>query len=258
MGERKSEPLRLHFAPNLKLEFHGSTITSDAGLFAYRELDDALGLTEMSKHSLSDLRPGKNTRHSLVAQLRQSVSSRIAGYEDTNDADRMSLDPAMRQVIGGRAVENQAASTSQMGRFETDVLTTPENLAVLEKLSGFWIDKVRKYFRDDYVILDMDSSVSETYGKQEGPAYNWHFGCTCYHPLFCFNQFVDLEGSMLREGKNAIKWPRLSCRAFVENRVRLLLFTLAYNLGNFLRQVALPKEIEKWTLTSLREMLVKI
>ncbi len=50
------------------------------------------------------------------------------------------------------------------------------------------------------LVLDMDSSVSETYGEQEGTAYNGHFACTCYHPLFCFNQFGDVEGALLREG----------------------------------------------------------
>jgi hypothetical protein len=61
------------------------------------------------------------------------------------------------------------------------------------------------------IVLDMDSSVSETYGQQEGTAYNGHFGCSCYHPLFCFNQFGDLEGTLLREGKvhSAKNWKSL-------------------------------------------------
>ena len=106
----------------------------------------------------------------------------------------------MRQVVGGRATERTAASTSQMGRFETEVLTQPKNLKALHKLSGRWIDRLREHRTMRELILDMDSSVSETYGAQEGTAYNGHFGCTCYHPLFCFNQFGDVEGTLLREG----------------------------------------------------------
>ena len=94
----------------------------------------------------------------------------------------------MRQVVGGRASEHQAASTSQMGRFETEVLTQPRNLAELTRLSGIWIEELRDRQPMRELILDMDSSVSETYGEQEGTAYNGHFNCTCYHPLFCFNQ----------------------------------------------------------------------
>jgi hypothetical protein len=253
------------------------------------------------------------------------------------------------------------------------------------------------------IVLDMDSSVSPTYGDQEGTAYNGHFACTCYHPLFVFNQFGDLERCALRpgnvhsadgwkdvlepvveryrgkfkrryvradaafanpevyefleaegykyairlpanqvlqqrigyllkrpvgrpprevrryyanfsyqaqswkiprrvvakvewhqgelyprvgfivtnmtgpaervvafynkrgtceqwikEGKNAIKWTRLSCCSFAANAVRLQLHALAYNLGNFMRTLALPEAVAHWSLTSLREKLVKI
>ncbi len=72
----------------------------------------------------------------MVGLMRQSVFSRLAGYEDTNDADRLSVDPTIRYVVGGRASEHNAASISQMGRFETEVLTQPENLAALTKPVG--------------------------------------------------------------------------------------------------------------------------
>ena len=252
------------------------------------------------------------------------------------------------------------------------------------------------------IVLDMDSSVSETHGAQEGSAYNGHFGCTCYHPLFLFNQFGDLERCSLRsgnvhsaadwrdvlepvvaryrnrmkrryfrgdaayanpgiyefleaegykytirlpanavlqerigwllkrpagrpprdvrryanfnyqaaswtkarrvvakvewhpgelyprvgfivtnmsrppervtlfynrrgtaeqhikEGKNAIVWTRLSCRRFAANAVRLQLHALAYNLANFLRTLTLTNEVSHWSMTTLRDRLVKI
>ena len=62
----------------------------------------------------------------------------------------------------------------------------------------------------------------------------------------------------IKEGKNAIKWTRLSCRTFAANAVRLQLHALAYNLGNFMRTLAMPKTVERWSLTSLREKLIKI
>jgi len=136
----------------------------------------------------------------MVALLRQSIFSRLAGYEDTNDAERLSVDPAMRYVVGGRACERQAASTSQMNRFETEVLTQTENLLALKKMPGMWNERLHQPRPMEELVLDMDSSVSETYGEQEGSAYNGYFACTCYHPLFCFNQFGDVEGTLLREG----------------------------------------------------------
>jgi hypothetical protein len=200
MGETRKDALRLNFDHKLKLEFHGTKVTSDGGLLAYRELDDALGLTSSVDSELRDIRTGKNTQHGLIALLRQSIYSRLAGYEDTNDAERLALDPAMRYVAGGKAVKRSAASTSVMGRFETEILTQPENLGLLMDLPGVWIDKVYQRKLLKQIILDMDSSVSPTYGNQEGSTYNGFFECNCYHPLFCFNQFGDLERALLRNG----------------------------------------------------------
>ncbi len=283
------------------------------------------------------------------------------------------------------------------------LLATDENFKALTDMNGLWVDKVHDRQSPKAIILDMDSSVCPIYGQQEGSVYNGYFGCTCYHPLFLFNQFGDLERCSLRpgnvhsannwrevmesvveryrdrkllryfrgdaafslpdlydflenedyryvirlkanavlqehiaylltrpvgrpannvrhyytsfsyqagswdkklrvvakvewhpgklylhvgfiitnltrppkrvvafynhrgtaeqyikEGKYAIKWTRLSCHKFRNNEVRLQLHALAHNLANFMRRLALPKEVEHWSLTTLREKLVKI
>src|SRR5919199_6925379 len=97
-GEASEVDLRVAFDPRLKLEFHGSNVTSDAGLLAFRELDEALGLTELAGEVLADTRTGQNSRHTLTAQIRQSVFGRLAGYEDVNDADRLAHHPALRWI----------------------------------------------------------------------------------------------------------------------------------------------------------------
>src|SRR5271170_4268825 len=126
-GEAADRALRLDFDRRLKLRFHGSSITSDAGLLAYRELDEALGLTAMADDDLVDARTGRNGRHAWTGLLRQSVFGRLAGYEDVNDAERLSRDPAMRWIVGERAVDAVAASASEMGRFEIEWLARPTN-----------------------------------------------------------------------------------------------------------------------------------
>src|SRR5436305_12989623 len=136
-GETKAA-LRVAFDRRLKLEFHGARITSDGGLLAYRELDDALGLTAMGLSALAEGRRGTNIRHRLLGLLRQAVYGRLAGYEDVNDAARLARDPAMRAIVGREGLGRPAASTSEMGRFETDWLATEANLDVLSDLSGAW------------------------------------------------------------------------------------------------------------------------
>ena len=402
MGDGEKTPLKLNFDSKVRLEFRGVTITSDAGLLACRELDDALGLTDSSAEYLKEGRTGKNILHKLIPLLRQSIYSRLAGYDDTNEADRLSQDPAMRVVVGWKGPDRKAASASEMSRFETELLTQKDNRKGFEQLNVEWVKRGVAKTVHRRIILDIDSSESPVHGQQEGAAYNGHFECMCYHPLFCFNQFGDCEGAVLRpgnvhsadgwegfiepiverylklavrllfradaafakpelyeymearrigyairlpandvlqreiahllvrptewpsrkpivsyhdfayqaqswdvprrviakvewrqgelfprvgfivtnlsyptkgivsfyngrgtaeqwikEGKYALNWTRLLCHKFVANQVRLSLFILAYNLGNFLRRLALPESIKRWSLTSVQTRLIK-
>ena len=141
MGDDEKTPLKLDFDSKVRVEFRGATITSDAGLLACRELDDALSLTDSADEFLKESRTGKNILHQLIPLLRQSVYSRLAGYDDTNDADRLSQDPALRVVVGWKGPDRNAASTSEMGRFETELLTQKENLKGIERLNVEWIKR---------------------------------------------------------------------------------------------------------------------
>jgi hypothetical protein len=168
-GESGSDAVRLDFDRRLMLQFRSSLVTSDAGLLAYRELDDVLGLTEMADDVLADARSGKNGRHALAGLFRQSVFGRLAGYEDVNDADRLLHDPAMRWIVAGKPAQSSAASSSQMGRFETQWLVAPNNFASLAHVSSQWIDLVHGRRPPRGIVLDMDSSVSPTHGEQDAP-----------------------------------------------------------------------------------------
>jgi hypothetical protein len=98
-------------------------------------------------------------------------------------------------VVGGRAITGSAASANQMGRFETRWLSRPENLAALADLPGRWIDKVHRRRPPRIIVLDMDSSESPTYGKQEGSSYNGHFGCTVIIRCSCSTSLVIWNGA---------------------------------------------------------------
>ena len=118
MGDAKVGPVRLSFTPQLRVEFHGATVTSDAGLLLPRELDERLGLSTLIERHLTDPRTGRNLHFALPDLFRQSIYSRLAGYEDTNDAERLAEDPTFRMLASRERRETSVALTSTL-HFET-------------------------------------------------------------------------------------------------------------------------------------------
>ena len=172
MADLKGEGLKLGFDGSLRLEFHGAKVTSDAGLLAYRDLDEALGLFDRVPFVFHDSRTGRNIQHHLTALLRQSVYSRLAGYEDVNDAHRLSVDPTMRRITGKKLDNKNAASANTMGRFETQMLSVADNLKALSEVNGRWVERALQKTTHRRIILDMDSSASPVHGEQEASGYN--------------------------------------------------------------------------------------
>jgi hypothetical protein len=104
--------------------------------------------------------------------------------------------------------DERAASSSEMARLETDLLPDLLNFNVLCRLPGMWVAKVHRHAPIGQIVLDMHSSASPTYGEQEGAEYSGHLGEGCYHPLFCFNQFGDVDEAMRLSPsrKSTVSW----------------------------------------------------
>ena len=199
MGEKQNQPFQLSFNASLKVDFQGSRVTSDGGLILVRELDERLGFGELIEQHLNDPR-GTNTRLPLADLLRQSVYSRLAGYEDMNDAERLSQDPTFRLIGSEKIWERGAALTSRLQTFETEILAEEENFAGLARLNRELIGKAEALDSPYRTVLDMDSTEIPVYGEQEQSAYNGHFESTCYHPLLIFNGEGDCLAAKLRPG----------------------------------------------------------
>jgi hypothetical protein len=101
VGDKESKPFQLSFHGFVKVDFQGSRVTSDGGLLLVRELDERLGLDRLIDEHLSDTRQGENKKFPPADLVRQPVYSRLAGYEDLNDAVRVSADPAFR-LLGSK------------------------------------------------------------------------------------------------------------------------------------------------------------
>ena len=200
MGELQHEAFQFAFNGFLKVAFQGSRVTSDAGLLLVRELDERLGLEALISEHLSDSRQGLNTQFSLADLLRQSVYSGLAGYEDLNDAVRVSADPTFRLIGSSKIWDRGTALTSTLHWFETELLTREENLVGLMAVNREVLAQAGMPTRAGRIVLDMDSSESPVHGAQEGSAYNGHFESVCYHPLFLFTEHGDCVAATLRPG----------------------------------------------------------
>jgi hypothetical protein len=211
MGEKQNQPFQLSFNRSLKVDFQGSRVTSDGGLIVVRELDERLGLGELIAQHITDARRGKNTQLPLADLLRQSVYSRIAGYEDVNDAERLSQDPAFRLIGSEKIWKRGAALTSRLQSFETEMLTSEMNLAGLAAINRKLIAIAEALDSPQRVVLDLDCTEIPVYGEQEQSAYNGHFESTCYHPLLLFNRKGDCLAAKLRPGNvhSADDWEEL-------------------------------------------------
>jgi hypothetical protein len=211
MGEKQNGPFQLSFNSSLKIDFQGSRVTSDGGLILVRELDERLGFGELITRHLSDSRRGKNTQLPLADLFRQSVYSRIAGYEDVNDAERLAQDPTFRLIGSEKTWDRGAALTSRLQTFETEMLAEEENFGSLARINRELIAKAEALDSPQRVVLDMDSTEIPVYGQQENSAYNGHFESTCYHPLLLFNREGDCLAAKLRPGNvhSADDWEEL-------------------------------------------------
>jgi len=165
-----------------------------------RELDERLGMGAPIERYLTDTRRGRNTQFPLADLLRQSVYSRLAGYEDVNDAERLSQDPTFRLIGSEKIWERGAALTSRLQSFETEILAAEENFAGLAAINRELIARVEAVDAPQRIVLDMDSTEIPVYGRQEQSAYNGHFESTCYHPLLLFNRDGDCLAAKLRPG----------------------------------------------------------
>src|ERR1017187_9263192 len=183
-----------------KVDFQGSRVTSDSGLLLVRELDERLGLSALIAENILDGRRGKNTQLPLPDLLRQSIYSRLAGYEDLNDAERLSQDPTLRLIGSEKIWDRGAALTSRLQTFETEMLAEQENFAGLGRLNRALIGKAETMDSGYRTVLDMDSTEIPVYGEQEQSAYNGHFESTCFHPLLLFNRDGDCLAAKLRPG----------------------------------------------------------
>jgi len=198
VGDTKSGPIRLTFNPQLRVEFREATVTSDAGLFLPRELDDQLGLDALIEHHLSDPRTAHNRQFPPpFLSVGLQPPGGLRGHQRRRAAGR---GPDVSAAGLTRAAGDERRAHFDAHWFETDVLTEERNYQGLAPLNTALIQHAAARSANQRVTLDIDSSESPVHGAHEQSAYNGDFESVCYHPLFVFNPEGDCIAAKLRPG----------------------------------------------------------
>jgi hypothetical protein len=187
--------ITLDFNRQIKLSNDGGSLSSDTGEFIFREFDEKLGFSEtLAKHlRLNDTRA--YFLHSNENLLRQKIYQIIAGYAEDDAADQLTNDPVFTQIIGTPALASQPSLSRFFKRFDSS------SIEQLERANQELLDKVHTFRDSKALIIDLDSTHSDTYGHQESASFNAHYGTTGFHPLVAFDGVTgDFLKAKLRSG----------------------------------------------------------
>ncbi len=286
MGETRKDALRLDFDRRLKLEFHGTKVTSDEGLLAYRELDEALSPTYGNQegsayngyfectcyHPLFCFNQFGDLERALLCNgnvhsaddWRSLLEPIVNRYRDYNilrffrgDADF--ADPKIYRYLEAEAYfyairlkENPILHKKIEHMLTRPVGRPPKKPIVFYHSFRY---QAASWNIPRRVVAKVECHAGELFPKVNFVVTNLRWKSS--NIVKFYNKRGTAE-QWIKEGKYALNWTRLSCNDFVDNQVRLQLFALAYNLGNFLGCLLLPKPVNKWSLRTLREKLIKI
>lgn len=185
----------LHFNHQLKLTHDGGELSSDTGQFIFREFDEKIGFSKtIAKHlHLKDER--SYCIHDNMELLRQKIYQLIAGYHEDDAADTLTHDPVFTRVLGKPALASQPSLSRFFKRFDKQALQQ------LQAANQELLDRVHQLRQSTTLLIDLDSSHADTYGKQENASYNSHYGTVGFHPLVAFDGFTgDFLKAQLRPG----------------------------------------------------------
>lgn len=183
------------FNNNLIVTYDGGQLSSDSGLVLVDELMDALQFTQLSEKVVKFKDNRKYCTHTNPKVLKQLILQIIAGYPTDSSANILRHDPVLQTL----SPDEPLASLSSISRFFDRV--TLDTISTLQGLNQSLIDKARLVRNDTNLIIDLDSTHSDTFGSQEQTAYNAHYGTNGYHPLVAFDGLTgDFLKAKLRSG----------------------------------------------------------
>lgn len=184
-----------NFNRKIKINFDGGDLTSDAGLFLYKEFDEKIGFSKTIQEILMVKDTAKFRVHSNSDIAIQKIYQNIAGYHTDDNADELTIDPAFKAVLG----KDSLASQPTLSRF--NLRLDLDNVKQFQSINATLMDNVYSIEMPNQVLIDLDSTNCQTFGNQYGSNYNFHYSANGYHPLVAFDGLTgDFLKAELRSG----------------------------------------------------------
>ena len=186
--------LKLKSNRQIKINFDGGDLSSDAGLLLIKEFAAKIGFTKLIKNKFKT--NDKSVRfHKDNENLMQTVYQIIAAYFEDDCADELTHDPVFQVILDKNALASQPTLSRFFNRMDEDTLRQFDDIDQCLR------DMVYSIKHPEQILLDLDSTLFETYGHQEGEGFNFHYQAHGYHPLLCYDGLTgDLLKMELRDG----------------------------------------------------------
>ena len=180
---------------HFKINFDGGDLSSDAGLLLIKEFAVKIGFEDLVRKNFKTNDHARLRLHTDPENLLQMIYQTIAAYHRDDDADELTCDPIMTAVLDKEALASQPTLSRFFNRMDEDTL------AQLNQIMRILRRRVNSVDPPEHMLLDLDSTLLDTYGKQEGEAFNYHYQAHGYHPLLCYDGLTgDLLKAELRKG----------------------------------------------------------
>lgn len=186
----------LHLESNskIKINFDGGDLSSDSGLLLIKEFAHKIGFHKLIKKTFKT-NDTASRFHKDDENLCQMIYQILAGYFNDNDADELSNEPIFKRILEKSSLASQPTLSRFFNRMDEDTLTQFNEICKTLRALVYGIK------RPKMVLLDLDSTLLNTYGKQEGEGFNYHYSAHGYHPLLCYDGLTgDLLKAELRNG----------------------------------------------------------
>lgn len=187
--------MRFECNSKFKADFDGGELSSDAGLLLIKEFLCKIGADKLISQLFKTNDPAHSRLHTDDSNLNQVLYQIFCAYFEDDCADELTNEPVMTALLEKNALASQPTLSRFYNRMDDD--TIDQFNQIMRELRKI----VYSIKKPEFILLDLDSTLLDAYGKQEGVGFNYHYQSNGYHPLLCYDGLTgDLLKAELRDG----------------------------------------------------------